>query len=255
MEPLTPTLTPADRFHGIIDGLFSDITTKVALGCVEWPLNIPLLTLIWRRLRRIRRLFDAILARQQAGTLPHLPARSRSGFASAEAGAGTPAAADGEARGASADAGSEDRRAGAVASLVRRCRFGAEARRFGWVIYAVSWFVNMRHFELKEMLEEPATEALVASAPELGRVLRPLCQMVAVKPPAWLRLPRRPRRRAAKPPVPPPPDCVLNAPGAILRPDGTVWLRLGASNLWRPEYGGTLEQAQKFDPPVRIWPR
>jgi hypothetical protein len=120
------------------------------------------------------------------------------------------------------------------------------------VICAVSWFVNVRRCELAEMLDDPEMVALVADAPQLGRELRPLCQMLAVKQPDWL---RRPRRRAVKPPPPPAPDWAINAPGAILKPDGTVWQRWGASTLWRPGDPGTLEEAQKFDRPRRIWPR
>jgi hypothetical protein len=106
---------------------------------------------------------------------------------------------------------------------------------------------------LEEMLEDPEMAALVAEAPQLGRTLRPLCRMLAVKPPAWLRLPRRPRRRIEK--NPPAPDWLVNEPGAELRADGSVWMRLGASTIWRPGSGQTLEEARKFDRPRRIWPR
>ncbi len=112
----------------------------------------------------------------------------------------------------------------------------------------------MRHYELVELLEEPEAQTLVAAAPQLGSVLRPLCRMLKVKPPAWLQLPpRRPR-----PPVetfPPAPEWLLAEPGVELRPDGTVWMRLGSSTHWRPGCGQTLAEAQKIDPPRRIWPR
>jgi hypothetical protein len=118
----------------------------------------------------------------------------------------------------------------------------------------VSWFVNVRRYELEEMLDDPETAALVAGAPRLGRVLRPLCRMLAVKPPNWLRLPRRARCRVVVD-HPPPPDWLVNEPGAEVRADGSVWMRLGASTKWRPGCGETLEEARKLDPPVRIWPR
>jgi hypothetical protein len=35
--------------------------------------------------------------------------------------------------------------------------------------------------------------ALLFEAPEVGRILRPLCRMLGVEPPAELRLPLRPR--------------------------------------------------------------
>jgi len=212
------SLSPRERFNGLIEGLFNDVAREVPKGWV----SIPMVTLIWRRLRRMRRRFIGIMDRLRAGTL-------------VQAGAPRPAA--------------PDRPAGSSRSK-------EPYREFGWVIYAVSWFVWGRHYDLEEMLEDGEVVGLVECAPELGSVLRPMCQMLAVKPPAWLRLPRKPRRSRAVP-RPPAPDFVVNMPGAILKPDGSVWMRLGASTNWRkPDLlWDTLEQAQKFDRPVRIWPR
>src|SRR6185312_11003612 len=45
---------------------------------------------------------------------------------------------------------------------------------------------------LQHLLADPEMAALIAAAPQLGRVLRPLCRMLGIDPgPA--RLPRRPR--------------------------------------------------------------
>jgi hypothetical protein len=204
-----------DRFNDLIDGVQKDIAASVVWGC----LAIPLIRLIWRRLRTMRARFASVLARLRAGEPPRpVPVRIRAARV-------RPAAAP-----------------PVVPSL-----------RNGWVIHAVSWFVMIRHYELEEMLEDPEMATLVTDAPELGRVLRPLCQMLAVKLPDMLRLPRRPRRRIEK--FPPAPDWLVNEPGAELRPDGSVWMRLGASTIWRPGCGQTLAEAQKFDRPRRIWPR
>jgi len=215
-------LSPPERFNCLVEGMFSDVATRAANGWFPLlPVELALIKLIWRRLRRMSRRFAAILAQfragalVQAGTLPE---------AAAVRPAGSP-------------------------------RPREPWRRFGWVIYAVSWFVWVRHYELEEMLEDPETVALVAAAPQAGSVLRPLCQMLAVKPPDWLRLPLRPRRRVVKPPPPAAPDWLVNEPGAMLRSDGSVWMRLGASTKWRPGTPETLEEAQKYDPPVKIWPR
>jgi hypothetical protein len=224
-------LSPPERFNSLIEGLFNDVRTRATN---EWfpllPAQLVLIKLIWRRLRRMSRRFAAILARFRAGTL-------------AQAGpqAGTPP-----------EAGSAPR-SPAAAPTAGSPRPHEPSRRSGWVIHAVSWFVMMRHYELEEMLEDPEMAAQVAGAPQLGSVLRPLCRMLDVKPPAWLRLPRRARPSVVK--FPPAPDWLVNEPGAELRADGSVWMRLGASNHWRPGFGQTLEEAQKFDPPVRIWPR
>jgi hypothetical protein len=217
----TLTLTPADRFTRIIEGLFADITTRATNPWFPLlPVELVLIKLIWRRLRRMSRGFAAIMAQLRAGTLPEVGSEAR-----------RPAAA---------------RPAGSP-------RAREPWRHFGWVIHAVSWFVMMRHHELEEMLEDPETAVQVAAAPRLGRELRPLCRMLAVKQPAWLRLPRRAPRPVVK--FPPAPDWLVNEPGAELRADGSVWMRLGASTHWKPGFGQTLEEAQKFDPPVRIWPR
>jgi hypothetical protein len=61
------------------------------------------------------------------------------------------------------------------------------------------------------------------------------------------------RRKVEK--FPPAPDWLVAEPGAILKPDGTVWMRFGASRTWNPKCGHTLEAALKFDPPIKIWPR
>jgi hypothetical protein len=216
----TARLSPPDLFTSLIEGLFADITARVInpwgrLTPVEWLV----IKLIWRRLRRMSRRFATILAQLRAGTLPPMPVRTR------------------------------------LAADPRRDRPSDGPRlsqRLGWVIYAVSYFVWMRHYELQELLEDPETQTLVADAPQFGSVLRPLCRMLKVKPPAWLRRPRTPRPAAT---IPPAPDWLLNEPGAQLRPDGSVWMHLGSSTHWRPGSGQTLEQAQKLDPPIRIWPR
>jgi hypothetical protein len=231
METLTPALSPSERFNCLIEGLFDDIATRAANGWFPLaPVELVLIKLIWRRLRGMSRRFAAILARFHAGTL----------------------AQAGPQAGTLPEAGSAPR-SPAAARPDGLPRPQEPSRRFGWVIHAVSWFVMVRHYELEEMLEDPETAAQVAAAPQFGRVLRPLCRMLAVKPPAWLRLPRRARRCVVQ--HPPAPDWLVNEPGAELRADGSIWMRLGASTRWKPGLGQTLEEAQKFDQPVRIWPR
>ena len=220
--------SPPDLFNSLIEGLFSDITT-VATNPWTPPLlgELLVIKLIWRRLRRMSRQFAAIMAQLRAGTLPPMPE----------------SAPDRAPRPASEDPLAPDRPA----------RLPRPSQRFGWVIYAISYFVWMRHYELQEMLEEPETQTLVADAPQFGRVLRPLCRMLKVKPPTWLQPPRRVRPLVEK--FPPAPDWLVAEPGAVLHPDGSVWMRLGSSTHWKPGSGLTLEEAQKLDWPRRIWPR
>ena len=57
-------------------------------------------------------------------------------------------------------------------------------------------------------LQDPALPGYVQACPALARRLRPLCRLVAVDIPDWLRAPPRPRRPRAKPAPAnrPPPD-------------------------------------------------
>ena len=55
--------------------------------------------------------------------------------------------------------------------------------------------------------------------------------------------------------IPPAPEWLVNEPHTVLRSDGSVWMHLGSSTHWKPGGDLTLEQARKFDPAVRIWPR
>ena len=69
---------------------------------------------------------------------------------------------------------------------------------------------------LHDVLQDPALPGYIQACPALGRRLRPLCRLVGVPIPDWLRLPRRPRasvpRRPRAKPTPgastkrPPPD-------------------------------------------------
>ncbi|MBV9538236.1 MAG: hypothetical protein JOY70_04810, partial [Acidisphaera sp.] len=50
------------------------------------------------------------------------------------------------------------------------------------------------------LLQDAELRRLYDLAPDrMGRLLRPLCPMLAVKPPAWLRLPRRQRTARTEP--------------------------------------------------------
>jgi hypothetical protein len=54
---------------------------------------------------------------------------------------------------------------------------------------------------LHEMLHgDPQMAELAAATPQAGRIVRPMCRMLGLKPPPYLQLPRRPRR--PRPPRP-----------------------------------------------------
>jgi hypothetical protein len=51
--------------------------------------------------------------------------------------------------------------------------------------------------DLRDLLQDPALPGYVQTCPALGRRLRPLCRLVGIAIPAWLRAPPRPRRARA----------------------------------------------------------
>jgi hypothetical protein len=199
-----------------LTGLIEELMTYVQADV--WT-AIEVITLFLLRLGRLKRRFVSIMARYRAGTL-EAPGRAR-----------RPAV--------------ERTIVGWEEKVVLSTRWGS--------LLAITRTV-IPGYELEKMVDSAELEALYAEVPQIGRVLRPLCHMLAVRMPAWLRLPRKPRRRVKKE-IPPAPDYVLADPDAMLRPDGTVWMHMGSSRHWKPGRGETLEEARKFDPPQRIWPR
>ena len=59
-----------------------------------------------------------------------------------------------------------------------------------WLMQAVGAAFHCAE-PLKRLLDDPAMAELVATAPQAGTILRPLCRMVGVKRPAYLRAARR----------------------------------------------------------------
>jgi hypothetical protein len=76
---------------------------------------------------------------------------------------------------------------------------------FGWLNRLIPG-AHIGAGHLSWLLEDPESEvrALVAAAPQAGRLFRPLCHILGVTPPAWLALPKRPRK--PRPPRPPRPE-------------------------------------------------
>jgi hypothetical protein len=60
--------------------------------------------------------------------------------------------------------------------------------------------------QIQAFLDDPAILALIAAAPQAGRIFRPLCRALGIDIPAILRLPPRPRspKPRVEPPPPPP---------------------------------------------------
>jgi hypothetical protein len=149
-------------------------------------LATPLLVLVWSRLGRTAARFAALAARVRAGTPSPSTAACRSGPS------GPP----------------PQRLPGNFAWLLR---FVPEAAASA--------------SQLQHLLADPDMAALLAAAPQAGRLLRPLCRMLGVHPPPGIGKPRAPR--PTPPPRPaaaekPPPAASAPAPP---RPPTRTWLR------------------------------
>ena len=171
VQPLaSPAL--ADRFASLVEGLRRAIAARgVGLG-----LAVPLMLLLWSRLRRTALRFARLAEKARAGTLPPPRRRLRSPRPARPPPVRLP-------RGA--------------AWLLRRLPQAAAAAS-----------------QLQHLLADPAMAELLAAAPQAGRLLRPLCQMLGVRPPPAARSlssgrkqagPVGPRRPSGRRPRPAPP--------------------------------------------------
>ena len=120
----------------------------------------PVIVLIWGRLRRMA-------ARFAAAAIPAAPRASRP-----------------------------------VPSRPAVSRRGADGRPrlpggFGWLI-RLSPAAACHGGQLQRLLADPEMAALLAATPRMGRVLRPLCRMLAVKPPPGLLAPPNGTSRPAR---------------------------------------------------------
>ncbi len=68
------------------------------------------------------------------------------------------------------------------------------------ILQPVAWQVLQWSSAITQLLDDPEVKALVAAAPQTGRLLRPLCLLFEMPVPDYLRLPKRVRKpRAPKP--------------------------------------------------------
>ena len=164
---MTPNL--ADLFALFTKGLFDMLLVAVLRNAIPQPLAFQL-TL---RVQRLRDRFNALLAQFRAGTLPPVrPSR-----------AGAPPRANAEPR-PSPPAILAPRR---IAALL------APIPQTAWLC---------RCFLAEIIDNDVEVRALVAAAPQAGRIMRVFSRMLGRKPPPWLALPARPRARRPRPPAP-----------------------------------------------------
>jgi len=147
---------------------------------------VPLVTLLWTRLAR----FDTLVARLTAGH-PAAPARQRTRPTSTASARKAPAA-------------------------------GLRLpRSHTWLIRLLPGEAASYGCQLQALLADPQMAALLAAAPEAGRILRPLCRLLAITPEGLLALPSTAGKPAPKPrPAKPAPP--LEPPSAI----SLIWAAL-----------------------------
>jgi hypothetical protein len=198
----------SERFAELIGGF------QRALGKqsnVNHPVAGPLLLLVWNRLAGIHRRFAILAEKVRTGTLrPPAPPRLR------------PA------------------RPGPTPSSPAMPRpKNLFAQTAGWLprMLPDTWHIGPSCQALQQLLDDPDLAALAAAAPQVGRLLRPLCRMVNQAPPPFLQLPERPRRPRPKPaPKPRAPKFV-----DINRVSAVAW-----GNIVHPDHPG------QHHPPARI---
>ena len=173
---LTSPSSATDRFALLIEALCASVAASHARGLAG-----PVIVLIWGRLRRMAARFAAAaipaVSRRASRPVRSRPAQLRAALSSSSARDARPRLPGG----------------------------------FGWLI-RLSPAAACHGGQLQRLLADPEMAALLAASPRMGRLLRPLCRMLAVEPPPGLLGPpaaRRPATRAAASgeaaaPAPPP---------------------------------------------------
>ena len=181
----TPALAPISlsyRLALIIESLCQAATVRCAQE--RSVRTLILVFRAWVRLRRLAVRFEALAAKVRAGRLPAAPvARLRAPPLPPQY------------------------------RLPGRPQTYRLPRGFGWLLRLVPETVAYGG-QVEHLLADPKMTALLAASPQAGRILRPLCHMLAIKPPPALAAPPRAKR-------PRPPAVAIPAPDpsrAVSRP-------------------------------------
>ena len=171
----TAPFSPTDRFALVIEGLLRSVAGS------HRRLAGPLILLICKRLRRIAAGFAAVAAQVGSGTLRAASSRP-------------------------------ERRPVPTGRAPARPAWSAAGpplpRGFAWLLRLVPEGAAYGS-QLQALLSEPEMATLISAAPQIGRLLRPLCRMLAVEPTPEL---RRKRLRG------PAPDASAAAPDQTTAP-------------------------------------
>jgi hypothetical protein len=162
METHAPNPTyAAERFTAIIEELCRALTKHARTRFISEPM----LLLIWNRIMRLARHLASLAERVRTGRLSDpAPARSR--------GASPPSA------------GAPEQPYVDPSEVL--------PRHFRWLVNMIPE-TEAVGVDLCWLLQRLEMEELIFAAPQVGRILRPLCRMLGVEPTAALRLPVRAR--------------------------------------------------------------
>ena len=182
--PFPPDITNprnlSERFAQLIGRLQRALFT--CMMTAPPPPQTPVQQQAWHWMYRLRRRFEALAERQRAGTLPALRPPQP-----------LPAAPPPAAPRPTTSQPAAPRPPNPL------------PRKSGWLLKAAyePWQLNAYRPQLQAFLADPELASLAAEAPQVGRLLRPLCHMLHEPLPLWLQLPKRPRRPRPKKPKPP----------------------------------------------------
>jgi len=169
-------LTVAARFTSFLADLRAAVAAQSghAQAACDWA-RTALFSLLWNRLGRTARRFEALFAKWQSGTLPK-PRKPR------------------------AVRPTTPRERPRVSPRLPRGRAWLLAQPEQFRLVAAATRSRLEH-----MFTDPSFEQFVREAPQAGRLLRPLCHMLGVDPPSPLCLPDRPAPARPSPPPRPKP--------------------------------------------------
>jgi hypothetical protein len=174
MDMIGTTPIPLPELAGRFAWAFKWLLEMIGYDAWRRQIGGPLLGAMTQRLWRLWARLRTAFTRWQAGTLrPPRPRPSR---------AGAPAAV-----------APPDRLAGLPPGdwrLLKRLL----PRDFGWLKRVMPNLMPYAHAFI-DLVADAETQALVAAAPQVGRILRPLCHMLGLPLPEWLKLPKRVRVR------------------------------------------------------------
>lgn len=201
MNPATPATALGQRYLPHI----VDVCAYVAAVAGRHRALAPLLVLVWVRLRRTLARLDRLALRWQQGRLSPRPRRSR-----AERQPPQIQPAD--------------------ASRPRRMPEG-----HAWLIRLHQPLAQYAP-RIEMLVHDPEIAALCAATPQAGRLLRPLCRMFAIEPPAYIARPAPPARVRPRKPRPRKPESPPFAEHSPHRwPFVPLRLRLRVPGLRRPK--------------------